>query len=643
MQEALNIIQRRKRANIAHRNKAKLERAREISKKKLAPESNIKKRAYAIARKILRKRIAGGRGAEYQALGPTEKEAIDKQLDSRKALIKRIAKRLFPRVKQSEQHRLQSFLKGAAMKNIDEAFEERFASKKTKKKKGETGYVKILDKFTEEQEYETKAYKSLVAKASKHNVDIEVVAEIYNSAFVDYDYVDTNLTEDQFAFARVNHELNELSKDTYKNYINAAYKARQRESAGKKNMVTIMKRKKGEATAVRLLTKKINEGRFIVSGVHQDQGHSKTQIYKADSIEHAKSLFNNDHGDNYNVRKIKKIGFGDHIKEEHTNCGTPDCCGQCQPEPVNEFLLSASILALRNRKKIAAKAKTAFKSKVKNVLTPYPKPEANSRISNKEYLKKREQMVYEELGPENQIGTKALVKKLQKLTPGQEQAQVDEAVDSQKDKIRKLNNKTRRQVKSNAKKLNPFRREVNEATEDGVPYIHFAVLMHHPEKKQHKIIKFSEKHPTSLHVGSEWRLPHQLSMDKSIREHPVVKSHKADGWKETEHGSSMGHKKSDVLQGVYKQIRMNAWKKFSLVEELDLDEACWKGYKQLGMKEKGKRIVPNCVKEDVKSGTTKGVIVPAYVDEFGNTIPAKTVKRKVGKKILRTGNMQDGI
>lgn len=26
-------------------------------------------------------------------------------------------------------------------------------------------------------------------------------------------------------------------------------------------------------------------------------------------------------------------------------------------------------------------------------------------------------------------------------------------------------------------------------------------------------------------------------------------------------------------------------------------EKCWKGYKQLGMKKKGKRMVPNCVEK----------------------------------------------
>ena len=31
-----------------------------------------------------------------------------------------------------------------------------------------------------------------------------------------------------------------------------------------------------------------------------------------------------------------------------------------------------------------------------------------------------------------------------------------------------------------------------------------------------------------------------------------------------------------------------------------LDEACWKGYKKLGMKKKGNKMVPNCVPEEAE-------------------------------------------
>lgn len=993
MQEALNIQQRRKRANIAHRNKNKLERAREISQKKLAPESNIKKRAFALARKILRKKIAGGRGAEYQTLGPTEKEAIDKQLDKRKALIKKIAARLMPRVKQSEQHRLQSFLKGAAMKNIDEAFEKKFADKKVKKKKGETGYIKILDKFTEEAEINSKIYKSLAGKAEKYSVDLEVVAELYNSAFEDYKYTDTNLSEQQFAFARVNHKLNELSKstlgsyigksmdnrdrfkkrtgnletfakrlkhrnakrtaeggrngenyvnlkrkednrsigikravskltkeetldelskDSYNSYINTAYKARNKEFMGKNNMVTMDKRKKGIESASRLSNKKTNEsydlseetlgenfkkgdyiylktkthlgspsggkvkevhdehytidsgfkgsrgsslykvkkdntvsevehkakirkdyedtikqnlkegqvaeygklvksyktaqgkpfdlfqkgdihtlvkrydnyamhnytgmstreihrtllkrfipeevdgakeywkdlkskydiarksgnfktakrhgeklssehgraqlklhgldglseeildeGNFIVSGVHQDHGNTRTKIYQANSTEHAKSQFTDDHGDNYGHFKVKNLRLpklrGESV--EHTNCGTPDCCGQCSPEPVNEFLLTAAVLALKHRKKITSGIKsTADSYKSRNITAANKIKQkqdfqqrditaketiANNKLSSQDYLKKREAMIKNEetldevLGPENQIGTKALVKKLQKLTPGQEQAQVNEELKA--------------------------------------PLMHFGTVMIHRANKEQKVIKFSEPHPHSMYNerNGEWRMITPIAVDKYIRDHPEVKKHKAEGW--SSEGGIVSHKKINVIRHLDKHLKDHAFRKYNLKEELDLGENCWKGYKQLGMKKKGKKLVPNCVKEeappeqhaklakgyyeksdyhhtkasdatdnskktlhnkmkiifrkkandhlakatgynitsnnriqpslkeDVKSAEMKGVIVPAYIDAYGNTIPAKVIKRKVGNKILKTGDPHDGI
>lgn len=36
-------------------------------------------------------------------------------------------------------------------------------------------------------------------------------------------------------------------------------------------------------------------------------------------------------------------------------------------------------------------------------------------------------------------------------------------------------------------------------------------------------------------------------------------------------------------------------KAIEILEKVEVDESCWKGYKQLGMKKKGKRQVPNCV------------------------------------------------
>jgi hypothetical protein len=48
-----------------------------------------------------------------------------------------------------------------------------------------------------------------------------------------------------------------------------------------------------------------------------------------------------------------------------------------------------------------------------------------------------------------------------------------------------------------------------------------------------------------------------------------------------------------------------------LIEAIGLDEACWDGYTQKGMKKKGKRMVPNCVR--VSEAKKKNKINPAYL------------------------------
>jgi hypothetical protein len=53
-----------------------------------------------------------------------------------------------------------------------------------------------------------------------------------------------------------------------------------------------------------------------------------------------------------------------------------------------------------------------------------------------------------------------------------------------------------------------------------------------------------------------------------------------------------------------------------IFNELNLDEKCWDGYKQLGMKKKGNKMVPNCVKEeDTCSHTHKGEKCPVHGTE----------------------------
>jgi hypothetical protein len=77
----------------------------------------------------------------------------------------------------------------------------------------------------------------------------------------------------------------------------------------------------------------------------------------------------------------------------------------------------------------------------------------------------------------------------------------------------------------------------------------------------------------------------------------------------------------------------------------ELDEACWDGYKQIGMKKKGKRMVPNCVKEDSDPTNGKGIGKPwreggggaVYVRDGGSIRKVRFSQSGMKKKFMDPG------
>lgn len=219
----LNLQQRMKRAQTIRRNEKKLERSREIAKAKLAPDKNIQKRAYSQARQIVRRKVAGQRGAEYETLGPTEKMAIDRLVERRQKLIKKIALRLMPKVKQAEQARLQAFMKGKALKNegqpegntkMNEELNEKFASTFNKPKelkvdpKGKKrSPIVQYSKFDEEVESESVVYRAIAKKSMKSGISEEVLGIVYDRGMESW-VEETGVSQQQYAFARVNSFIN---------------------------------------------------------------------------------------------------------------------------------------------------------------------------------------------------------------------------------------------------------------------------------------------------------------------------------------------------------------------------------------------------------------------------------------------------
>lgn len=113
--EFLDLQQRRKRALVMKRFAPRIKRARELAQRKIAGDTKLKKRAMIQARNIIRKRVAGRRGAEYASLTPGEKIQVDIAVEKRKKIIGKIAKRLLPKVKQAEFQRMRSFMQGQQM------------------------------------------------------------------------------------------------------------------------------------------------------------------------------------------------------------------------------------------------------------------------------------------------------------------------------------------------------------------------------------------------------------------------------------------------------------------------------------------------------------------------------------------------
>ena len=104
MDEALTRAQRIKRSRIMKQKSGIIARKREIAMRRKASPEKLKKRAMKKARGIIIKKILKKR--DRSELGFGELENLEKKLSVKKAVIKKIAKKLLPQVKQDETERL---------------------------------------------------------------------------------------------------------------------------------------------------------------------------------------------------------------------------------------------------------------------------------------------------------------------------------------------------------------------------------------------------------------------------------------------------------------------------------------------------------------------------------------------------------
>lgn len=104
--EVLNLQQRRARKMLLRRIKGKIKRGRAIARRRMASPDKLRKRSAKKAREVIRKKVAGQRGAKYAQLPLSARMQIDKQVEKRKSMIQRLAKRMMPKVRKAERERL---------------------------------------------------------------------------------------------------------------------------------------------------------------------------------------------------------------------------------------------------------------------------------------------------------------------------------------------------------------------------------------------------------------------------------------------------------------------------------------------------------------------------------------------------------
>ena len=110
--EALTNMQRQKAKQTFRKNKAKIELGKKKAAKKIASPEQLQKRADKAARNILIKKIT--KDKDKGDLSFAQRTSIEKQLDKKKAAIKKIAKKLLPKLRIADREKKAAAKAGGA-------------------------------------------------------------------------------------------------------------------------------------------------------------------------------------------------------------------------------------------------------------------------------------------------------------------------------------------------------------------------------------------------------------------------------------------------------------------------------------------------------------------------------------------------
>ncbi len=221
--KALTLVQRQQRGRQLKRIQPKIQRAKEISRARLAGPEKLQRRAEAKARAFLKSRISARKEVPYAELTTSEKIQVDTAVAKKTKLIKRIAARLLPKLRKAEFERLKSFHSGAPMKSLHTvtATEEFSGLFNDLNEKSTLELVDIIENAIGKFEREGNPLsitlrkmlnstvgtdpitETLIKKAEKTGIPFSTLKEVFERGLSLY-AEQTNQTPEQVAFNRVN-------------------------------------------------------------------------------------------------------------------------------------------------------------------------------------------------------------------------------------------------------------------------------------------------------------------------------------------------------------------------------------------------------------------------------------------------------
>jgi hypothetical protein len=105
--EALSLSQRMKMGRRMARMSSRIQRKKAVKQRRMADRDQLTKRAIRAARNILIKKLMSGKSKAQLSI--TQKIAVSKKLEKKSAVIKKISKKLFPKIMKAEKERLKAF------------------------------------------------------------------------------------------------------------------------------------------------------------------------------------------------------------------------------------------------------------------------------------------------------------------------------------------------------------------------------------------------------------------------------------------------------------------------------------------------------------------------------------------------------